>query len=235
MSKNFTFALIIAVLLTMRCEAEAALPVIDLGAIGQLISQLQTLQQQLATAKDQLIEARNTIASLTGPRGMERLLSDAPRNYLPMDWGQLTDALSSTSAIYGSLSSTAQTLVASMSVLSSADLARLTPGQRQLIDDTRRDAAGLGALARQAIETSSNRFTTLNSLITSIATAADPKAILDLQARIAAEGTMLQNDAMKLGALYQGEAAQTAMRAEHIRESAVADVGNLRASAPMGL
>ena len=61
--------------------ARAQFAVIDVGAIAQLIAQAQTLEQQLATARDHLAQARADFDSTTGGRGMERLLGGIDRNY----------------------------------------------------------------------------------------------------------------------------------------------------------
>jgi type IV secretion system protein VirB5 len=227
---GFSLALLLA-----TGTSQAAWPVIDVGAIGQLISQLRTMQNQLSTARDQLTEAHSTLASLTGSRGMEQLLSNVPRNYLPTDWAELADTLTNTSARYGALAADVQQLIAQSSVLPAAELARLTPAQQQLVQEARQNSAGLAALTRAALATSSSRFAALNDLIRAISTATDPKAVYDLQARIAVESGMLQNEATKLQALYQGQAAQDALRAQRIREQGIADLGSLRTLPPLGL
>ena len=63
-------------------------------------------------------------------------------------------------------------------------------------------------MARIALETTSARFDSLQQLIDAIPQADDQKAILDLQARIAAEQGMLQNESSKLTVLYQAAQAQ---------------------------
>jgi type IV secretion system protein VirB5 len=234
MKRNPRLGLPLALLLATG-TAQAAWPVIDVGAIAQLVSQLRTMQNQLTAARDQLTEARSTLTSLTGTRGMEQLLSTTARNYLPADWTELADTLTNTSARYGQLAADVQRLITQTSVLPATDLARLTPAQQQLIQNARQNSAGLAALTRAALAASSSRFASLNELIRAIPTATDPKAIYDLQARIAVETGMLQNEATKLQALYQGQAAQDALRAQRIREQGIADAGSLRNLPPLGL
>jgi type IV secretion system protein VirB5 len=234
MTRNPRLGLPLALLLATG-TAQAAWPVIDVGAIAQLVSQLRTMQNQLTTARDQLTEARSTLNSLTGTRGMEQLLTDAPRNYLPTDWTELADTLTNTSARYGALAADVQRLITQNSVLPASDLARLTPTQQRVISESRQNSAGLAALTRAALQTSSGRFASLNELIRAISTATDPKAVYDLQARIAAETGMLQNEATKLQALYQGQAAQEALRVQRLREQGIADTGSLRKLPPLGL
>ena len=56
--------------------------VVDAPAIVQLIQEVQTTAQQLQTAKDQLLQAKQALQTMTGDRGMEQLLSGTVRNYL---------------------------------------------------------------------------------------------------------------------------------------------------------
>jgi type IV secretion system protein VirB5 len=216
-----------AVLLTSQ-PARAALPVIDLTAITHLVTQIRTMEQQLLTARDQLTNAQSTLTAMTGHRGMENLLAGTIRNYLPEDAEQLLQVMQGASAAYAALSQNVQTLLHTNAILANADLAQLTPLQRGFIEDARREAATLDALTRGALTNTSGRFEAIQQLIAAIATAPDQKAILDLQARIAAEQGMLQNEATKLEVLYRASEAQRLERAQRVREEAIAEVGSLR-------
>jgi type IV secretion system protein VirB5 len=227
--------LVTALILAAAPQAQAALPVIDIRAIVQMASQLRTMQNQLTAARDQLTEARNTFGSLTGTRGMQNLLSDMTRNALPIDYQQLFDVLTNTSAAYSALGAHVQELINQNAVMTEAHLATLTPTQRQLMEEGRRNAAGLAAITEQVLTDSSARFSNLQQLITAIGSATDPKAILDLQARVQSESTMLQNESTKLAALYQRQSAGTALRQLQVREQGIADAGSLRDLPDLGL
>src|SRR5512142_1850785 len=69
--------------------ARAQFAVIDIGAITQLITEVEILQDQLTTARAHLAQAQAEYASITGGRGMEQLLTGAPRNYQPTNWADL--------------------------------------------------------------------------------------------------------------------------------------------------
>ena len=90
-------------------------------------------------------------------------------------------------------------------------------------------------MARAALQNSSDRFASLQQLITAIGTAVDQKGALDLTARIAAEQGMLQNEGTKLQSLYQVAQSQEWARAQRAREQAIADQGSLRNLPAMGL
>ena len=81
----------------------------------------------------------------------------------------------------------------------------------------------------------SRRFQSIQQLINAISRASDQKAILDLQARIQAEQGMLQNEATKLGILYQTAQAEEWARKQRVREQAIASIGSLRDLPPLEL
>lgn len=216
-------------------RAEAAMPVVDVRAITQLVTQIRTLQDQLNTAKDHLTQARQEFSSITGGRGMERLLSGVDRNYLPTDWQQFADMVKQAGATYRALSTQVQTAIDGIAVLTPQDIANLSPAEREQLETARRSAATLQVTTGQALSAASNRFNSIQQLIDAIPRAADQKGILDLQARIQAEQGMLQNEQTKLDVLYQAAQAEEWARKQRAREQAIAGIGSLRRLPPMGL
>jgi type IV secretion system protein VirB5 len=204
--------------------ARAQWAVIDVGAIAQLIQEVQTLRQQLLTAQAQLNQAQVALASTTGNRGMQLLLGGVNRNYLPTSTAQLT-AASQGAGAYPGLVSGVQASMNANAVMSPAQLAALPPpAQQQLIAD-RQAIALRQALAGQALSNSSARFAALQSLIAAIPSAQDQKAILDLQARINAELGMLQNEQTKLQVLAQATETMSAVNAQREREQVIVGQG----------
>jgi type IV secretion system protein VirB5 len=216
-------------------RADAIIPVTDAAALVQLLSQLQTMAEQLQTARDQLTQAQSAMQSMTGPRGMENLLGDTKRNYLPSDWAQLAAALNHTGSAYSALQLEVQRFIRQNSVLTDTDLTSLTPALREVVSSGRQNVAALEGLSGQALSNTSQRFAGIEQLIKAIGSASDQKAILDLQARIGAESGMLENEASKLQTLYRIIDAQERARIQRVREYAYADVGSLRALPAMGL
>ncbi len=215
--------------------AGAQIPVTDVSALVQLVSQLQTMEEQLATAHDQLSQAQSTLQSMSGARGMESLLSHTNRNYLPGDWTQLAAALNHTGSAYGALEQEVQALIRQNSVLTERNLAAFTPAMLEVLNAARINAAGLEGLSRQALADTSQRFGALQQLIQAIGTATDQKAILDLEARIGAESSMLENESSKLQTLYRITDAEERARLQRTGEYAIADIGSLRSLTSMGL
>jgi type IV secretion system protein VirB5 len=204
--------------------ARAQWAVIDVGAITQLIQEVQTMSQQLLTAQAQLQQAKSTLQSMTGGRGMQMLLSGVDRNYLPTSTGSLTNAMQGGGPYIG-LATDVRTAMTTNAVLTPAQLAAFSPADQQQLKAGRQGVALRQAIAQEALANSSSRFAAIQSLIAAIPTASDQKGILDLQARITAELGMLQNEQTKLQVLAQAGAALNAANAQRSLELAVAGQG----------
>jgi type IV secretion system protein VirB5 len=222
-------------MLGLVTTAQAQWAVVDVGAIAQLIQQVRLIEQELQTAQNQLTQAQQAYQSMTGTRGMQNLLSGINRNYLPSNWTQVLSALSGNGGSYGALSSSIQYSIGANAVLTPSAVARLSPTEQTILQSQRQNAALLQATSQQALTTTSSRFTSLQQLISTIGSATDPKAILDLQARIAAEQAMVANDQTKLQVLYQAIQAQQVALAQRSREQGLNDIGSLRSLPAMGL
>jgi type IV secretion system protein VirB5 len=207
--------------------ARAQWAVVDVGAITQLIQEVQTMEQQLATARGQLLSAQQSLQAMTGGRGMERLLAGTPRNYLPTNWAQMTGALQGRgTGGYAGLSADVQSAIAANAVLSPQQLAALSSADQRQILAARQWSALQQAVAHEALVNSSGRFAAIQSLIDAIPTAADQKASLDLQARISAELGMLQNEQTKVQVLHQATQAQESVLRQQARELVIAGQGS---------
>lgn len=224
-------SLIPLVLLAPAAHAQWA--VIDVASIQQLVQEVATMRQELTTAQQELSQARSQYAAITGNRGMDQLLSGQNRNYLPADWAEVQQVLQGSSGTYGLLASSVQSLVTSNAVLTPGQVAGLSATEQAQLQADRSSTALLQAMTEQALSTTSARFATLQQLIAAIPQATDEKAALDLQARISAEETMLQNDEIKMGVLYQLARADSEDNDERAREQAISDIGSYRNLAPL--
>ncbi len=235
--KNCKLLLLVTCIATcsLAPKAHAQWAVVDVGAIAQLIEQIVTLKEQLDTAKNQLEQARRQYDAMTGGRGMENLLAGQQRNYLPPDWQSLEAAIQGASGAYSALAGQLQAVVNANAVLTPEQLARLSGQEREQLIAARNSAAMFQVTSRRALEVSSARFASLQQLIDAIPAATDAKAVMDLQARIAAEQLMLQNEQTKLLVLQQTMEAQERARRQRAGELAIANIGSLRRHAPIGL
>jgi len=215
--------------------AHAQFAVIDIASLTQLIQQYETLNQQLTTARNQLSQAQSEYAAITGNRGMQYLLGGTVRNYLPGNYAQFSQVMSGSSGSFPGLASDVGTLVSRNAVLTPRQVAALSPAEQAQLTSARQSAATLAVTSQTALANSSSRFTGLQQLIGAIASAGDQKASLDLNARIAAEQGMLQNEGTKLQVLYQIAQSEEWARAQRAREQAILDQGSLRTLRRMGL
>jgi type IV secretion system protein VirB5 len=228
---NTLFA--IALLSGVSLAARAQIPVTDVGAIAQLVAEVNTLAQDLNTARQDLAQAQQQYQSMTGQRGMQQLLSGTVRNYLPTNSAQLQAAQQGTGSY--ALGGDVSAAVNSNAVLSAQQVAALSPDEQGALQEARRNAALLQAVAQEALASASSRFSAIQLLINEISQATDQKGILELGARIGAEQGMLQNEQTKLNVLGQAAQGDEWARRQRARERAVADIGSLRTLPAMGL
>jgi type IV secretion system protein VirB5 len=228
LTRNIRFGLMCAAAsMAITPAARAQWAVIDVPAIAQLVQEVQTMQQQLTIARNELQSTQQTLQAITGNRGMAGLLGGTNRNYLPANWTQVTGALQASGAGgYAELSADVQSATAANAVLSPQRLATLSPADQQQIQASRQWSAMQQALAHEALANSSNRFAAIQSLIATISTASDQKAILELQARISAEIGMLQNEQTKNQVLYQATQAQESVVRQQMLERVIEGQGS---------
>lgn len=203
--------------------ARAQWAVVDAPAIVQLVQEVRALEEQVQTAHQQLTQAQQALATMTGDRGMERLLNGTARNYLPSSWTQLMTVMQGGVGNYSGIATDVRVAVGANAVLSPQQLAPLSAVDRAQIVAARQATALQQALAKQSLANVSDRFASLQTLVSAISSATDQKAILDLQARIGAELGMLQNEQTKQQILHAALQAEDAvMRQQQLEQVVVA-------------
>lgn len=227
-------ALAALMLSAVSFSVHAQIPVTDVGAIMQLVAEVNTLEQQLTTARQDLAQAQQQYQSMSGGRGMEQLLAGTVRNYLPTNWSQLQASLQGSSSGFA-LSTDVLGAVTTNAVLSAQQVAGLSADEQDALQAARRYPALLQAIAQEALARTSDRFSAIQSLIDAIPRATDQKGILELATRIDAEQGMLQNEQTKLNVLGQAAQGGEWARRQRARERAIADIGSLRSLPAMGL
>lgn len=212
-------------------QARAGIPVIDVAAVANLIQQIAYWQQQITGMTNQLNRLEQTYDSMTGGRGMESLvpMTNLQRNYLPPDYSELLNVINGSSTTYAGLSGQLQSIMAANAVLTNTQLGAMTPEMRQIVESGRRSAAMVSSFTQSAYQNTSQRFAALQGLITMIGSAADTKAIQDLQGRIGAEQAMLTNEQSKLQTLFQMAQADQWAEQQRRRERAIRGIGNVDA------
>ncbi len=189
-------------------RVHAQFAVIDVASVTQLLHQVATMASQLEAAQAQLEQARAQYQSLTGPRGMEGLLAGTVRNYLPANLQDIAGVLQGTTGTFQSLAADLRRNVDANSILPAAQVSALASDVRAQLTAARNTVALLQSVSQEALSNASSRFSAMQQLIDAIPGAQDAKAVLDLQARIAAEQVMVQNEQTKLQMLCQLALAQ---------------------------
>jgi type IV secretion system protein VirB5 len=222
--------------------ASAGMPVIDVANLAQAIQQVLSWGQQLEGMTQQYSELvqsyqqlQSTYNSLTGPRGMQNLLpvSLANRNYLPVNYSQMSGVINGTSTAYPALSSQVQTSIQSNAILNTQGVNGLSPQAQQFVRQSRQAAATLSMLSQQNQANASSNFSNVQTLISALGATADTKASADLNGRIQSEQVMTQTNQIKTDALYQSVQAQQLQNAQLAREAAVKQQGSQTALTPI--
>ena len=231
MRSDSRFGSVLAVLVVTLVSvepAQAQWAVFDGAAVGQLVQQVTYWQQQIRAMQSQLQQLNQQYAAVTGTRGMQLLLPLTPlqRNYLPTSVAQLQAVMNGGGGLYAGLGTAQTQAVTSNAILAPAAVAGFSATDRQLLATRRNNAALLQTLTQSALQQTSTRFSTLQTLIGQIGVATDPKAIADLQGRVQVEQAMLENDSAKLSSLYQLIRAQELVANQQAAEAAVARVGH---------
>jgi type IV secretion system protein VirB5 len=235
LQRFLSLVLSILALAGVCAPVQAQWVVVDPTSLTQLLIQVRQLYQQIQLAENTLGQAQQAYAAITGLRGMQNLLSGQNRNYLPMNWSQLTGAMSGAGGTYGALGSDVNATVERNAVLTPAQLTQFSAAEMQFLTQRRQTVALLEALVRAALNNTSTRFNTLQGLITAMSSATDEKGALDLHSRIASEQSMLQNENTKLAELYRAVQSEEETERERSDEQAIVDIGHFSELPPMGL
>ena len=231
MARKWSCISVMLVALVFTCAAppvRAQFAVIDVASVAQLISQAQTLLQQLDAVRTQINQAQTLFQSMTGPRGMQQLVNTETLNYLPTSLAELTSVEQGNPGAYANLAAAIDNAMAANAVLSPAQLSSLSPAEQSSINKERMAVALLQGVAQQALSDSSNRFTDIQTLISAIPNASDQKAVLELQAAISTETSILQGEQSKLQVLYQVANAQERGSRQTARELIVTGHGQFQ-------
>ena len=200
-------------------SAHAQMTVYDPAAVAKLISQAQTELQQLQQLKTQVSQGQTLLSSLNTASNINtlasQLASPALRAFLPDAQTYVSGGQGNLTAL-GSLGASASSIRAANRIYTPA--ANNPLGQD--LETSGNQAALDLALGEQVSNVSASRLQGLQQLQTAIGSASDARAVLDLQARLAAEQAMIANDQMRLQGLAMAQAAQDRLQQQRDRERA---------------
>ncbi|MDP5803685.1 P-type DNA transfer protein VirB5 [Pseudomonas aeruginosa] len=197
--KTLSVSFVLAAGIAMSSAAFAQIPVsVTVDAPGTA-NHLETITKWVAQYKQleaQIDQAKQQYQSLTGSRGLGNIMDNpALRDYLPQDWQQVYDAVKSGG--YEGLTGRGAEVYAANKIF---DLCRA------LSNDTQRLSCEAQAakpsqdkgVALDAYDAAKSRLQQIDGLMGKINQTQDPKAIAELQGRIAVEQAKIQNEATKL-------------------------------------
>jgi type IV secretion system protein VirB5 len=211
------------VALSLAGSARAQTIVYDPTNYAKMVQQAETALQQLQQLQQQVSNGQTLLASLntnSNANGLATILSQpAVRVFLPDTNAYVAAGQGGNLRQLGALSTSAQ------SIRSQNRLYTPTAGDGIAADiEAEGDRAARDLAVSQAIGTTAQtRLTGLQSLQTSLSTATDARAVLDLQARIQVEQAMIANDQMRLQGLAMTQAAEARVQQQRDRERMEAD------------
>ncbi|MDG4483021.1 P-type DNA transfer protein VirB5 [Xanthomonas vesicatoria] len=179
--------------------AHAGVPVTVVADVPSTINQIETIAKwkaQYDQMVSQIDQMKQQYASVTGSRGLGQIMNNpALRDYLPSDWQSVYDSMRQGG--YNGLSGSAAAIYDANKVFDAC--VRLPAGaQRTACEAAAVKPAQDKAFAGDAYAAAKSRLDQINSLMGQINQTQDPKAIAELQGRIASEQAMIANEQTKL-------------------------------------
>lgn len=198
----------------------AQIPVTDAAAITRhTASQIETIakwKMQYDQMVSQIDQQKQQYQSVTGSRGLGKIMNDpALREYLPPDWQGVYDSVRSGG--YNGLSGRGASVYEANRVFDSCE--RVTAGEQRIACQARAVKASQDkGFALDAYDKAKSRVNQIDQLMAKINDTSDPKAIAELQGRIAAEQANIQNEQTKLQLYAMVAAAEDKVQAQRQRE-----------------
>jgi type IV secretion system protein VirB5 len=200
--------------------AWAQIPVTDGVHIAQdAVNQAANIAQyveQVAQLKQSVQQELQQYKALTGSRNLGDILNDPKyRQYLPADWQKVYDSVKQGG--YVGLTGTARSIYDKNHVYDACQSVQ-DPDQNAACQASAVKPSIDQGMAEDAYKTATDRLDQIDQLSQRINTTQDPKAIAELQGRIATEQASIQNEQTKLQ-LYQMVAdAQSKIQEQRQRE-----------------
>lgn len=211
---------VIFVLMLWPTWAMAQIPVTDSASIAQqTTAQLETIAKwklQYDQMTNQIQQVKQQYESLTGSRGLGNVMNDpALRNYLPSDWQGVYDSVKAGG--YTGLSGRGADVYAANKLYDSCQFLK-AQDQRTACEARAVKASQDKAFALDAYDAAKSRVNQIDKLMGAINQTQDPKAIAEIQGRIAAEQANIQNEQTKLQLYAMVAAAEEKVQAQRQRE-----------------
>lgn len=193
-------------ILMLLSQSVAAIPVIDSANLRQNLIQVKHLLTEIDTLKQQLHTARSQLSSINGIRHMSGVIDSVYDISVKVD----------------------PNLTLQQQGLHDSQWLQLGGDVAGLYDDVNRYRGRWFGQTQVSLQQTQARYQQLMRLIQKIDNAPQQKDIADLQARIDAEGVMLANEQAKLQLLEAQAKASDALTQQRITQMAIESGGELR-------
>ncbi|HGN0628610.1 TPA: P-type DNA transfer protein VirB5 [Pseudomonas aeruginosa] len=211
---------ILTVGIAASSAAFAQIPVTDGASIAKSVeNQIETMakwKMQYDQMVSQIDQMKQQYAAVTGARGMGELFNNPQlRDYLPHDWQSAYDSVKSGG--YAGLSGRAESIYNDNKVY---DACTGFSSMEQRVNCEAQAVKGAQdkAFALDAYDAAKKRLSQIDQLMRQINQTQDPKAIAELQGRIAAEQAMIQNEQTKLQMYQMVAAAEDRLQQQRRKE-----------------
>ena len=202
--KTFFASLVLAAGIAMSSAAFAQIPVTDVASITtQVTNQVETIakwKMQYDQMVSQINQMQQQYASMTGTRNLGQIMNNPSlRDYLPNDWQGVYDSVRTGG--YSGLTGRAQSVYEANKIYDACAHYKVAE-QRTACEAHAVKPSQDKAFALDAYDKAKGRLTQIDGLMSQINSTTDPKAIAELQGRIAAEQALIKNEQNKLQ-MYQ--------------------------------
>ncbi len=213
-------ALTIAGSVFLADAAHAQIPVTDVASIStQVSNQVETIAQwkmQYDQMTSQINQMQQQYASMIGTRNLGQIMNNPSlRDYLPNDWQGVYDSVRTGG--YSGLTGRAQSVYEANKVYDACAHYKVAE-QRTACEAQAVKGAQDKAFALDAYDKAKGRLTQIDGLMSQINGTTDPKAIAELQGRIAAEQALIQNEQTKLQMYQMVATAEDRLQEQRQRE-----------------
>jgi len=219
-------ALAASATLLVAVPAHAQLAVYDATSYAKILQQARTALQQLQQLKTQVEQGQQLLNSFNVNSNVNAIAAQLGtpqlRQFLP-DIGKYEAAIKGDFSALGDIGARASQIRAANRIYSPAGSGSQTDADKYFTDSLEQSgdrAARDMALGESVSNVGAQRLQGLEQLRQSLSTAGDARAVLDIQARIAAESAMIQNDQMRLQGMAMVQQAQDRLAAQQKAEMA---------------
>lgn len=188
----------------------------NVATVAQWAKDIAEMKAQFDMLNNQYQQMEKDYEAVTGSRGLGNIMNDpAFRDYLPNDWQGVYDSVKNSG--YSGLSGTGKDVYQANAIY---DLCAtiLKDDERTACEAQSVKGAQDKGFALDAYKAAQDRIGQIDQLMSQINATQDPKAIAELQGRIAAEQANIQNEQTKLQMYSMVAAAEDQIQQQRQRE-----------------